>query len=241
LKSLCDEWNGQPGDNETSSVTPNNRRSDRSNCAPNLVSSDRRHLFNLSVVAQTPKFSNRALRLVASDWQISPILKLTSAQYFTVVLGTDVALNGEGNQRPNLTSGASLYASSQACSPAPCIQWLKATSGGAGVKGAFVTPATGTLGNLGIGNIAGPGVFQLDLALHRTFTIHEGQTVQLRTDVFHLPNHLNPEVPGYGAMGTGSAAMNSGNFGQITRDISGTSGLSSGDDRVVQFALKFVF
>jgi len=99
---ISDEWNGQPGNNGVSSVTPNNRRNDRSNCAPNLISSDQRHLFNLSVVAQTPKFSNRELRLLASDWQVSPILKLRSAQYFTVVLGTDVALNGEGNQPPNL-------------------------------------------------------------------------------------------------------------------------------------------
>jgi hypothetical protein len=230
---ISDEWNGQPGNNGTSSVTPNNRRSDRSNCAPNLISSDQRHLFNLSVVAQTPKFANRALRMIASDWQISPILKLRSAQYYTVVLGTDVALNGEGNQRPNLVAGASVYASSQACTPAPCIQWVN--------KSAFSVPATGTLGNLGIGNIAGPGVFQLDLALSRTFRIHEGQTMQLRTDMFNLPNHLNPGVPAYGAAGTGASALNAGNFGQITSDISGTSGLAAGDYRVVQLALKFVF
>ncbi|HSR06155.1 MAG TPA: TonB-dependent receptor [Bryobacteraceae bacterium] len=238
---ISDEWNGQPGNVGTSSVTPNNRRADRSNCAPNLISSDQRHLFNLSVVAQTPRFANRALRIVASDWQVSPILKLRSAQYFTVVLGTDVALNGEGNQRPNLISGANVYASSQSCKPAPCIQWLNSAPGGAGVKGAFATPAVGSLGNLGIGNLAGPGVFQLDLALSRMFVVHEGQTLQLRTDVFNLPNHLNPGVPGYGNAGGGSSALNAGNFGQITSDISGTSGLSAGDYRVIQVALKFVF
>ena len=238
---ISDEWNGQPGNNGVSSVTPNNRRNDRSNCAPNLVSSDQRHLFNLSVVAQTPKFANRALRLIASDWQVSPILKLRSAQYFTVVLGTDVALNGEGSQRPNLVPGANIYATSQACTPAPCVQWLNSAPGGTGVKGAFATPALGTLGNLGIGNLSGPGVFQLDLALSRTFTIHEGQTVQLRTDVFNLPNHVNLAPPAYGAAGAGASALNAGTFGQITSDISGTSGLAAGDYRVIQLALKFVF
>jgi len=152
-----------------------------------------------------------------------------------------VALNGEGNQRPNLIPGVDVYASSQACKPAPCVQWLNATPGAAGVKGAFATPATGTLGNLGIGNLSGPGVFQLDLALSRMFTIHEGQTLQLRTDVFNLPNHVNLAPPAYGAAGTGASALNAGTFGQITSDISGTSGLASGDYRVIQLALKFVF
>jgi len=222
---ISDEWNGQPGNNGVSSVTPNNRRADRSNCAPNLVSSDQRHLFNLSVVAQTPKFQNRVLSLIAGDWQISPILKLRSAQFATVTLGTDVALNGEGGQRPNLVGGVNPRSSTTGCSPAPCIQWLN--------KAAFSTPAIGSLGNLGIGNIRGPGVIQLDLALSRTFRVHEMQSVQLRGEAFNLPNHLNPALP--------TTGLNSGTFGQITSDISGTSGLSAGDYRVIQFAIKYAF
>jgi len=56
-----------------------------------------------------------------------------------------------------------------------------------------------------------------------------------------LPNHVNLAPPAYGAAGTGAAALNAGTFGQITSDISGTSGLASGDYRVIQLALKFVF
>ena len=58
--------------------------------------------------------------------------------------------------------------------------------------------------------------------------------------MFNLPNHVNLAPPAYGAAGTGASALNAGNFGQITSDISGTSGLASGDYRVVQLALKFV-
>jgi hypothetical protein len=233
---ISDEWNGQPGNNGVSSVTPGNRRFDRSNCAPNVISSDQRQVFNLSIVAQTPKFSNRPLRLVASDWQFSPIMKIKSAQFFTVTLGTDVALNGEGNQRPNLVSGTSPYLTDHsACSPAPCLAWVS--------RAAFSTPAVGSLGNLGIGNIIGPGIFQFDLALARTFPIAERKNFQLRADAFNLPNHLNPSVPGGATAGANasSAALNAGSFGQITGDISGTSGLTSGDYRIVQVALKFVF
>jgi hypothetical protein len=55
----------------------------------------------------------------------------------------------------------------------------------------------------------------------------------LRAEAFNLPNHLNPSPP--------VSALNSGTFGQIQSDISGTSGLSAGDYRVIQFALKYVF
>ena len=224
---ISDEWNGQPGNNGVSSVTPGNRRFDRGNCAPNLVSSDQRQLFNLSVVATTPRFANRTLRLVASNWQFAPILNIKSAQFFTVLLGTDVALNGEGNQRPNLVGGVNPYLSDHsACANAPCVAWVN--------RAAFSTPAMGSLGNLGIGDMKGPGVFQFDMALSRIFQIREKQTIQLRAEAFNLPNHLNPAVPNNGLNGGGT-------FGTITSDISGTSGLSAGDYRVVQFALKYIF
>ncbi len=217
---ISDMWNGQPGNNGVSTATPGNRRADRGNCAPNLVSSDQRQLFNLSVIAQTPIFSNRIVRALASDWQFSPILRLKSAQYFTVSLGTDVALNGQVGtvQRPNLAGDP--YPSNQSVN-----NWIN--------RAAFATPAPGTLGSLGIGGMKGPGVFQLDMAVSRTFKVREGNTVQLRADVFNLPNHLNPSVP--------VSALNSGTFGQILSDISGTSGLSAGDYRVIQIALKYVF
>ncbi|HEV3331030.1 MAG TPA: TonB-dependent receptor [Bryobacteraceae bacterium] len=224
---ISDEWNGQPGNNGVSSVTPGDRRNDRSNCSPNLISSDQRQLFNLSLVYQTPKFSGRALRLLASDWQLAPIVNIKSAQYYTVTLGQDVALNGEtAQQRPNLVSGVDPYnTSGVACPGAFCVPWNNRT--------AFGTPATGALGNLGIGNMKGPGVFQLDLALSRMFRIREKQTLQVRAEAFNLPNHTNFAVP--------NSALNGGTFGTVTADISGTSGLTTGDYRVVQFALKYIF
>ena len=76
-------------------------------------------------------------------------------------------------------------------------------------------------------------MIQLDLSISRTFPIAEGKSVQLRGEAFNLPNHLNPGLP--------IAAVNQGTFGKIQSDISGTSGLSSGDPRIIQFALKYVF
>jgi hypothetical protein len=69
------------------------------------------------------------------------------------------------------------------------------------------------------------------------FPITEKRTIQLRGEVFNLPNHLNPSTP--------VATLNSGNFGQIISDVNGvqTGGLlaGGGDPRIIQLALKFVF
>ena len=56
-------------------MDPNNRRADRGSCLP----SDRRQLLNLSAVAMTPKFSDRILRLAASDWRVGAIVALRPA------------------------------------------------------------------------------------------------------------------------------------------------------------------
>jgi hypothetical protein len=158
---------------------------------------------------------------------VAPILNIKSAQYYTVTLGQDVALNGEtAQQRPSLVSGVNPYdTSSVPCPGTFCVPWNN--------RAAFSMPATGTLGNLGIGNMKGPGVFQLDVALSRMFRIREKQTLQLRGEAFNLPNHVNLAVP--------ASLLNGGTFGTINSDISGTSGLSAGDFRVVQFALKYIF
>ncbi len=217
---ISDLWNGQPGNNGVSTATPNNRRADRSNCAPNLVSSDVRHVFNASIVAETPKFQNHMLSLVASGWQFSPILKLRSGTFYTVTTGVDSALSGQQNQRASLINPAGVYATNQSVDG-----WMNAS--------AFAAPATGTLGNLGIGNFVGPGLIQFDLSVARTFKIREKQTFQLRAEGFNVPNHLNASTP--------VATLNSAVFGKIQSDISGTSGLTAGDYRVIQFALKYGF
>ena len=63
--------------------------------------SDRRHVGNLSTVYAMPQFENRTLQAIASDWQVSGILRLQSGPYLTVTTGVDNALSGQPNQRPN--------------------------------------------------------------------------------------------------------------------------------------------
>jgi hypothetical protein len=221
---ISDLWNAFPGSTGgvnggtsggANGYNPAGRKAERSNCYP----SDTRHVFNLSVVAQTPAFSAKTARLILSNWQVSPIMKIKSGQFITVMNGVDSALDGTTGQRPNQIL-ANPYLPHKSVDG-----WLN--------PAAFALPAAGTYGNVGRNNILGPGVFQLDLALSRTFPLGERRSIQLRGEAFNLPNHLNA--------GTPVVTINSGTFGKIQSDISGTSGLSAGDQRIIQLGLKLVF
>jgi len=206
-----------------------NRRQFRGNC----LGIDRRQLFGMSMVATTPQFSNRTLRILGGNWQFAPILSITSAQLFSVFSGTDRALTSVGNQPPNLVDPSGIYPKKQTAD-----RWINPT--------AFALADPGTYGNMGYNTFKGPGVFHLNMAVSRTFAIRERQSIQFRAEAFNLPNHVNLATPGgtnaNGPGGLGRAInLNSPNFGQITNDISGNNGLLDGDYRVIQFALKLIF
>ena len=209
------EAGGQGGGGPDTGWNPGGRRLERGNCV-----TDQHQVLNLSVVAMTPRFAGRTLRMIGSNWQIAPIMKLRSGRFFTVTTGGDNAVNGAANQRPNQVLGNPYVANKTVDG------WLN--------PAAFAAPAQGTYGNLRIMNMLGPGVFQLDLALSRTFPIAEGKSLQLRAEAFNLPNHLNPNTPV-------NTLNSTGVFGKIQSDISGTSGLTTGDPRIMQFALKYIF
>jgi len=187
-------------------TNPNNRRTDRGACA----GVDVRHNVNLSAVAESPHFSERWLRLLAGDWQLSVIGSAHSGNFFTVTTGVDNALTGIGGQRPNQVL-ANPYCTSQSIS---C--WINAL--------AFAAPANGTAGSLGVGNIQGPGYFDVDLGLSRRFIVHEKQNIEIRGETFNLQNRAN--------FGNPTAALNSATFGKILSDVS---------PRIMQFAIKYQF
>jgi hypothetical protein len=184
---ISDTFEPDLGTGATSTI-PGNRRANRSNC----VTSDQRHVFNFSGVIQGPAFSSAFARAVASNWQISPIVKIRSATFFTVTSGVDRALSGTPNQTPNQIGNP--YPTEQSVT-----KWISAS--------AFSLPALGSYGNLGRNNLKGPGSVQVDAALSRTFQIREKKTVQLRAEAFNILNHANFNPP--------VATLNSGSFGQI--------------------------
>jgi hypothetical protein len=122
----------------------------------------------------------------------------------------DRALTGVGNQTPDQVE-MNPYPEKQTID-----NWINAS--------AFRLPSFGSYGNLGRNSMKGPGIFQFDVALSRTFSIREGKTLQLRGEAFNVLNHANFDVP--------VSSLNSGSFGRIQ---------TAGDPRIIQFALKFAF
>jgi hypothetical protein len=89
---------------------------------------------------------------------------------------------------------------------------------------AFASPALGTFGNTGRSSIRGPGTWQFDVALTRSFQIREAQKVEFRAEAFNLTNSFRMTDP--------NMVLNTNIFGQV---------ISALDPRIMQFALKYFF
>jgi len=203
------------GDSPTANATgtggggyldPNNRAFDRGNCE-----GDRRQVFNLTAVTQSPQFQNPTLRMLGTGWRLSGIYRLSTGSFMTVNTGLDRLLSGQAaNQRPNQVLGDPFGDRDS------LTNYLN--------PAAFAQPATGTMGNMRQRNIVGPGMWQLDLALSRNFAFREKQELEFRAEAFNVTNSL--------IKGNPSTNLNQNTFGQIN---------TSQNARVLQFALKYTF
>ncbi|HTR39007.1 MAG TPA: carboxypeptidase regulatory-like domain-containing protein [Bryobacteraceae bacterium] len=202
-------------------LDPNNRAFDRGNCQTGTLdgtqSLDRRHIVNITAVLQSPRFEDRILRIIASNWVLSPSYRFLSGAYLTAYTGVDRQLSGTSgaDQRPNQVLADPL------CSDPRPSCWIN--------PAAFAQPALGTLGSSGRSSIPGPGFWDISAALSRIFTVHEGMTLEARGEAFNLTNSFRAGAPGQPIVTT---TLTSNQFGQI---------LSAQDPRIMQVALKFVF
>jgi len=207
---------------------------------------DRRHNFNMSTVYETPRFGSTALRVLASGWQISGIVRAVTGAYLSVSSGTDVARAGTippmgqnttsmgVDQRPNQilpspyvpNKGSNSGCLEPSPSPYPC--WLNPFAVG--------PVALGSYGSLGSRNIAGPGSIRIDTGLTRSFAIKEKQSLQLRAEAFNVANHANYCAPPFQgivpALNCPDNNFLSPTFGKL---------LNASDPRIMQMALKYLF
>ena len=167
---------------------PNDPSFDRGNCSQN-----RRQIGNLSVGAAMPRFSNAALRAVASDWRLSGIVNARTGAWLTVTTANDIAGTGITNQRVNQVSD-NVYGEKSLNS------YLN--------PAAFALPAAGTLGNHQINSIEGPGFWTVDLAVSRLVSLASTKQLELRVEIFNLFNNFNWGLP--------VTNFNAGTFGKIT-------------------------
>src|SRR5262249_7079261 len=144
-----------------------------------LASFDVRHRFVDTFVWDLPFGRNRAYfkegipAAILSGWQMSAIVQAQSGFPFTLNVNGDTAGIGGGTGgilvRPNAVPGVNYRLES---SRRTTDRWFRTA--------AFSTPPAFTFGNLGRNTVIGPGYFNTDATLARSFHLTEKYRLQIR-------------------------------------------------------------
>ena len=179
---------------------------DRGNCTY-----ERRHNASLSAVFETPEFANRALRAVASSWNVAGIFSARSGGWLTVTTARDV--DGHGHHRAAGQSGAGRPVRQRDARQLPQPGRIR-------VSGDRVRSAA-TFAH----SIEGPAYWSIDLALARRISFGAAREIELRLETFNLLNHFN--------WGNPTLNFDAANFGRIRTQ--------SGSPRILQFGSEVRF
>jgi len=172
--------------------------------------------------------------MIAGGWQFSGVLSAMSGTPFTVIdSGNTGTLNGPDEQAvPNIISPIQItngkpYQNPSSCTTTSCLYFNPASF-------QRVT-AAGVLGDAGRNIVRGPGYFDLDASLHRSFKLTERFTFQVEASAFGLTN-----TPHFG---NPTSDLNSSNFGKVssTISVSNASLGGSGGEREFFFGGKLIF
>jgi hypothetical protein len=157
---------------------------------------------------------NRVTDAVLGGWSFAPIFTVSTGLPLNVTVNGSPSNTGATTSvdRPNVVGNISL-------SNPTVAEWFNTA--------AFVANAPYTYGDAGRNIIRGPGLVNLDLALHKSFRVSEKVSAQLRLESFNATN-----TPALGAPNT---VLGNSLFGQITSTATGTS------SRDNQLGLKIVF
>ncbi len=182
-----------------------------------LATFNAKHIGSVSWILDLPTFEGRpaVVREVLGGWQWNGLFTARTGTPINVTTGSDIALSGTGNQRPNLVGDWQL--SNNRSRSELIAQWFN--------PAAFALPTTGTFGNAGRDIVIGPGTATTNLALVKNIPVpmwRDGR-VQFRSEFFNVFNRVNLSNPS-STMGT--------NLGRIT---------SAGSARTIQFALKVLY
>lgn len=158
--------------------------------------------------------SNRFLRGALGGWQNNFIFVAQTGAPFTVLSGVNNSLNGVAGDFADLTGVD--WRMPDTNKQQQINQWFNTA--------AFRANAIGTTGTGGRNQLRGPGMWNMDHSLFKTFQPKERLKLQVRGEFFNIFNHANLLAP--------NATVNSPSFGRIT---------SAGSPRIVQIGLRLAF
>jgi len=176
---------------------------------------NRSSVFNANFIYDIPAFrhaSSRAVRSALGGWQIAGYVTAMTGLPLNLTLGGSANSNGLpiGQNRPNV-NGAVTY-------PHTINAWFSPSG--------FSQPAAGQWGSLGYDALTGPGRFNTNLSIFKSFMLNEKRNskLELRAESFNVFNHTQWQNV--------STSFTASNFGQVT---------SAFDPRVFQLGMKAYF
>ena len=210
---------------------------------------DARHVVNGNAVYELPfghgkQMLNQGLgSVIAGNWQLTASALARTGFPVNVLLPSSVIspYGNSGTLRPNLVPGVSLKPQGGRT----IANWIN--------PAAFALPAAGTFGDAPRNLLAGPGTWQVDSGLAKTFPLGERAHVEFRSEFYNVFNHaqLGPPNATWVAP-TSSCTVNPtscyNGFGGITSTVNLNTAIvnpitpvGSGTPREIQFALRLEF
>ncbi len=169
---------------------------------------------------------------IAGNWQLTTTALARTGFPVNVLLPSSyVAPDGNsGTQRPDLVPGVSLTPPGGRS----VREWIN--------PAAFALPA-GEFGDAPRNLLRGPGTWQIDLGVAKTFAIAERMQLEFRSEFYNIFNH-----PQLGQPQSSFNPSNTTGFGSIintvnlnTAIVSPITPVGSGTPREIQFALRLDF
>jgi hypothetical protein len=180
---------------------------------------DRRHNLQFTNIVSLPfgrgqKWLNDGgiLSAIAGNWQTNSIIAVMSGRPFSVTASAN-SLNAPGNTQ-------------RADQVKPEVEILGGVGRGTPYfdTTAFAPVTEARFGTAGFNSLYGPGRFNWDFSLFRTFNVTEGSRLEFRAEAFNFTN-----TPKFG---NPAANVNNAGFGEIT---------SASEERQFQVGLRFEF
>jgi len=182
-----------------------------------LAGFNRTHTFNLFYVYQLPfgkghhYLSSGVVSQVFGGWQIAGTLAKYSGLPFTVGSNTSCVCNGQSQSATQINPNVQILGGHDSLDP---------YFNGA----AFANPATGTLGSTGRNLLTGPGLFNLDANVSRTFGFKsERIKLQIVGEAFNLtntPSFSNPNATFANPTAPNGVITSYNNYSVITGTVS---------------------
>jgi hypothetical protein len=198
---------------------------------------DRTHTFVLFHVYELPfgkghkYFTSGVANKVLGGWQVGGTLSKYSGLPFTVSSGTAVLAGGQSQTATQINPVVKILGGHDALDP-----YFDGT--------AFTNPAAGTLGTTGRNILFGPGFFDLDENVTRTFSFKEGKVkLQLVGEAFNLTNTPSFAVPNATfatpTLNSNGTVKSYGNYSVLSNVVNGEAGLGGARQLQVAGYLRF--